>query len=185
MGILRHHDDEPFDPQTASPLAVDVCMHAGFGPVRTAKAPLHGRLFGRKRAAHFRHRDIRPVHGHFQTMWLDASSGFLSALRPEPASTYDSSSLFWSHERVHRATLLNYPERIKTYAGDRDMLEKKFVQGALNYPKRPLLNAPNSSVQCFREAAQAEKEWLKRIEQVPARRKMLYASAWNGFNQES
>jgi hypothetical protein len=185
MRILRHHNVECFDPQT-SITNVDVCMHASFGPIRgsqstasmvvylDANAPL---IFATGTSA--------PCTGIFKPMWLDASSGFLSALGPEPASTYDSSSLFWSHERLHRSTLLNYPERIKTYAGDRDMLEKKFVQGALNLSKASVAERAEFSTHCFHQAAQAEADWLKRVEQVPARRKVFHASAWNGFNNKA
>ncbi len=182
MGILRHHDGEPFDPQTASPLAVDVCMHAGFGPVRISQstASMVVYLDGNTPLI-FVTGTSAPCTGIFKPMWLDASS----ALGADPVSTYDSSSLFWSHERLHRATLLNYPERIKTYAGDRDMLEKKFVQGALNLSKASAAARAEFSAHCFHQAAEAEEEWLKRVEQVPARRKMLYASAWNGFNNKA
>jgi hypothetical protein len=81
--------------------------------------------------------------------------------------------------------LLNYPERLKSYASDRDELEKKFVQGALDLSKDSAKDRADFSAQCFREAAQAEAEWLKRVEQIPARKKILNTRAWNGFNKKS
>jgi dipeptidase len=182
MEILRHHENVPFDPQSAGPLAMDVCMHTGFGPIRSSQstaslvAYLNGDtplLFVTGTAA--------PCTGIFKPLWLDA----LPTLGPDPASTYDSSSLFWSHERLHRATLLNYPERIKTYASDRDELEKKFVQGALNLSNASIAERAEFSAQCFSQATQAEVEWLRRVEQVPASKKMLYAGAWNRINQKA
>jgi hypothetical protein len=41
------------------------------------------------------------------------------------------------------------------------------------------------SAQCFQEAAQAEQEWIKRVEQVPARKRILSTSAWNTFNKKA
>lgn len=182
IGILRHHEDEAFDPQTASLFSVDVCMHAGLGPVRISQstaslvAYLNGDtpvLFATGTAA--------PCTGIFKPLWLDA----LPELGPAPAATYDAASLFWSHERLHRAVLLNYPERLKTYADERDELEREFVQGALTLAKAPAVERAEFSARCFLRAAQAEDEWLKRVEKIPARKKILNASAWNGFNQKA
>ena len=183
MDILRHHNDESLDPQTASPFTVDICMHAGFGPVRASQstASLVAYLDG-DTPIFFATGTSAPCTSVFKPMWLDAS---LPTLGPDPASTYDSDSLFWSHERLHRAILLNYPERIKTYISDRNELEKKFVQGALNLAKAPAADRADFSAQCFREAAQAEADWLKRVEQIPPRKKLLSARAWNGFNKKA
>lgn len=182
VGILRHHGDEPFDPHAGSILEVDVCMHAGFGPIRSSQstASMVAYLDGNAPLI-LATGTSAPCTSIFKPMWLDA----LPDLGTDPSSTYDSASLFWSHERLHRATLLNYPERIKAYAGDRDELEKKFVQGALNLSKASAAERAEFSAHCFREAAQAEADWLKRVEQVPARRKFLHASAWNGFNKKA
>ncbi|CAG0980592.1 secernin [Anaerolineales bacterium] len=182
MGILRHHGSEPFDPHAGSILVVDVCMHAGFGPIRGSQstASMVAYLDGNTPLI-LATGTSAPCTSIFKPIWLDALPDF----GPEPASTYDPSSLFWSHERLHRATLLNYPERIKTYASDRDDLEKKFLQGALSLSKASATKRTEFSAECFREAAEAEREWLKRVEQVSARRKFLHSSAWNGFNKKA
>ncbi|MBI5953809.1 MAG: C69 family dipeptidase [Chloroflexi bacterium] len=183
MGVLRHHKDENFDPQAAGIFDVDVCMHAGFGPIRasqsTASMVVH--LDGDLPTV-FVTGTSAPCTGIFKPIWVDAS---LSALGPDPASTYDPASLFWSHERLHRATLLNYPERLKTYSAERDELETRFTRDALNLAKASARERADFSARCFREAAQAEAEWLKRVEQIPARRRFLNASAWAGFNRKA
>jgi len=187
MGTLRHHKDENFDPQTASILDLDICMHAGFGPIRASQstASLVVYLDG-KTPIIFATGTSAPCTSIFKPMWMDAMNVSLNAdLGPAPTSQADSASLYWTHERLHRATLLNYPERIKAYATDRDELEKKFTQGALNLAKASAKERADFSAQCFREAAQAEAEWLKRVEQIPARKKTLNTSAWNGFNKKA
>ena len=182
MDTLRHHDDEHFDPQTANLISVDVCMHAGFGPIHISQstASMVVYLDGNSPII-FATGTSAPCTSIFKPLWVASTP----TLGPVPTSQADSDSLFWSHERLHRATLLNYPERIKTYASDRDELESKFMQGALNLTKASAKERADFSADCFREAAQAEKEWLKRIEQVPARRKVLHSSAWNGFNKKA
>jgi secernin len=181
MGTLRHHDDEHFDPQSANLMSVDVCMHAGFGPIHISQstASMVVYLDGDSPII-FATGTSAPCTSIFKPMWVGASI----PLGPVPTSQADSASLFWSHERLHRSTLLNYPERIKTYAADRDELEAKFTQGALNLTKASANERAEFSAECFRESAQAEADWLKRVEQVPARKNILYASAWNGLNKK-
>ena len=184
MGTLRHHKDENFDPQTASIIDVDVCMHAGFGPIRSSQstASMVVYLDGGTPII-FVTGTSAPCTSIFKPMWMDTASS--PTLGPVPTSQADASSLYWTHERLHRATLFNYPKRIKTYASDRDELEKKFTQGALSLTKASVRERADFSTQCFREAAQAEAEWLTRVEQIPVRKKVLNASAWNAINKKA
>jgi len=182
MGTLRHHNDEQFDPQS-SITDVDVCMHAGFGPIRVSQSTASMVAYlDDDTPIIFATGTSAPCTSIFKPMWMDAS---LPNLGPVPVSKYDSTSLYWTHERLHRATLLNYPERIKTYASDRDELEKKFTQGALKLKDASAKERTDFTAQCFREAAQAEAEWLKRVEKVPAKKKFLHSSAWNTFNKKA
>jgi dipeptidase len=182
MGVLRHHEVEPFDPASSSPLAVDVCMHAGFGPVRFSQstASMIGYLDGNHPTL-FITGTSAPCTSIFKPLWLDA----LPPLGADPASTYDSKSLFWSHERLHRAVLLNYPQRLAAYSADRDDLEKKFTQGALELSNAPAKERAEFSTQCFLEATKVEDEWLKRVEKIPPRRKFLHDNAWAGLNRKA
>jgi dipeptidase len=186
MGTLRHHNDENFDPQTTSLTSVDVCMHAGFGPIHISQSTASMVVYlDGDMPLIFATGTSAPCTSIFKPLWMDASTSLSATLGPDPASTYDSDSLFWAHERLHRATLLNYPDRLKSYASDRDQLENKFTQGALNLTKASAAERAEFSAQCFREAAQAEADWLKRVEQIPARKKILSTSAWNGFNKKA
>jgi dipeptidase len=182
MGALRHHKNKNFDPQ-AGITEVDVCMHSGFGPIRVSQstasmvvyldgaAPI---IFATGTAA--------PCTSVFKPMWMDAMPLNLGTI---PASTYDASSIYWAHECLHRATILNYSERVKTYASERDEMEKRFTQGALKLTKTSAKERADFASQCFREAAQAEAEWLKRVEQIPARKRFLHSLAWNSVNQKA
>jgi secernin len=189
MGTLRHHNDENFDPQTTSLTSVDVCMHAGFGPIHISQstASMVVYLDGNTPII-FATGTSAPCTSIFKPMWMDTAPivlGSTTTLSAVPTAQADSVSLFWTHDRLHRATLLNYPERLKTYASDRDELETKFTQGALNLTKASATERVDFSAQCFQEAAQAEADWLKRVEQIPASKKILSTSAWNGFNKKA
>ncbi|MBK8617976.1 MAG: C69 family dipeptidase [Anaerolineales bacterium] len=184
MGTLRHHNDENFDPQTTGIASVDVCMHAGFGPIHISQstASMVTYLDGNTPII-FATGTSAPCTSIFKPMWMDTASSL--NFGPVPASTTDSASLFWTHEKLHRATLLNYPERLKTYAAERDELETKFVQGALNLSHASQQERADFSAECLRESLSAEIDWLKRVEKVPARKHILYASAWSGFNKKA
>jgi dipeptidase len=184
MGTLRHHNDEHFDPQT-SITQVDVCMHAGFGPIRVSQSTASMVVYlDKNNPLIFATGTSAPCTSIFKPFWLDAASSL--NLGPAPAHQADSSH-YWTHEKLHRATLLNYPERIKAYAADRDALELRFTQEALK-----LHNAHASakdradfSNQCIAESLAAEAEWLKRVERIPAREKFLHTNAWRTFNKKA
>lgn len=184
MATLRNHKHNPFDPQ-ATITDVDVCMHAGFGPIRvsqsTASMVVH--LDGGQPLI-FATGTSAPCTSVFKPFWMDAVSPL--NFGPVPTSKADS-SLYWTHEKLHRATLLNYPERIKTYELDRAELEKKFIQSAMQLHKSgaPARERAEFSQRCLDESLAAEQEWLKRVEAVPARPTLLHSQAWNGFNKKA
>jgi len=190
MKTLRHHKNQDFDPQ-AGITGVDVCMHAGFGPIRVSQSTASMVVYlDPDNTVIFATGTSAPCTSIFKPIWmdafaLDASSSLNASLKPVPASTYDPVSLYWTHERLHRATLLNYPERIRTYSNERDEMEAKFVQGALNLNNASARQRADFTAQCFSESIAAEAEWLKRVEKVPARRQFLHANAWNTFNKKA
>ncbi len=184
LGTLRHHAHEDFDPQTASLFNMEVCMHAGFGPIRASQSTASMVVYlDGSTPIIFATGTSAPCTSIFKPMWMDTASSL--NLGPVPTSQADSASLYWVHERLHRATLLNYPDRIKTYAADRDQLENKFTQGALQLTQASTKERADFSAECFREAAQAEADWLKRVEQIPPRKKMLSTNAWSGFDKKA
>ncbi len=182
MATLRSHKSEHFDPQS-SITEVDVCMHAGFGPIRVSQSTASMVVYlDKTNPIIFATGTSAPCTSIFKPFWMDSASSL--NLGPAPTSQTDS-SLYWTHEKLHRATLLNYPERIKTYAADRDEMEKRFIEGALNLSEAsPKIRADYSN-QCLAESLAAEADWLKRVEAVPARKTFLHSTAWNGFNKKA
>lgn len=187
MSYLRTHASNhggPFKPQKGL-ATIDVCMHAGFGPIRTDQSTssmvVH---LDPKRPTVFVTGTSAPCTSIFKPIWMDTD---LPEFGPDPTGTYDSESLFWSHERLHRATLQDYDSRIAIYQSDRDALEAKFVEGALKLKNKSARERGKYSASCFAEAAVAEAEWLKRLEGSPMRSNSawLYNIAWNKFNREA
>ena len=184
LATLRHHKDEHFDPQNGV-TEVDICMHAGFGPIRISQSTAsmvayldgdHPLVFATGTSA--------PCTSIFKPFWVDAAS-FLER-EPLPTHQADANSLFWSHERLHRATLLNYPERMQTYAADRDALEKRFIADALKlHNNASTKERAEFTAACVRESRAAEADWLKRVQAVPAKKSLLHSMAWDGFGKKA
>lgn len=162
-----------------------VCMHAGFGPARGSQTTgsmvchLHPDL-----PTHFVTATAAACTGIFKPLWLDIE---IPEMGPMPAGTYDSSTLFWRHESLHRETLRDYDTRILLYQGDRDGLEHEFVSGALNR----LGSGPSErglfSTRCFADANAAELKWLERIKHKKLRKRnnIFYTLAWKHFNRKA
>ncbi|MBI5353025.1 MAG: C69 family dipeptidase [Chloroflexi bacterium] len=184
MGTLRHHKNADADPQT-SITDVDVCMHAGFGPIRVSQSTASLVVYLDKNTPiMFATGTSAPCTSIFKPFWMDAASSL--NLGVAPTSQADS-SLYWAHEKLHRATLLNYPERIKTYAADRDEMEKRFTEGALKLhnAKASAHERADFTNQCLAESQAAEADWLKRVESVPVKKSFLHGNAWSGFNKKA
>lgn len=183
MSTLRHHGREPFDPQKGI-TDVDVCMHAGFGPIRISQSTASMVAYlDKNNPLIFATGTSAPCTGIFKPFWVDAAS-FLTS-EPVPAARADSQSLFWFHERLHRAVLLNYQERLQTYKADRDAMEKRFIEGAMKLQNASAKEREEFSKQCLAESRAAEAEWLKRVESVPERRSFLFSMAWKGFDKKA
>lgn len=183
MNTLRHHNDENFDPQGGL-TDVNICMHAGFGPIRISQSTASMVTYlDKNNPIIFATGTSAPCTGIFKPFWMDTASVLDG--EPVPTSQADSSSLYWTHEKLHRAVLLNYPERIKTYAADRDAMEKRFIEGALKLQGTSAKERAEFSQQCLNESKAAEAEWLKRVESVSVKSGLFQSMAWNGFNKKA
>lgn len=184
LDILRQKNDHQ-DP--ASGLTnVDVCRHYGFGPIQISQttgsmvAVLdkdHPLVFATGTAA--------PCTGIFKPLWVDSS---LPEMGPTPTDIFDPSTLFWSHEVLHRIVERQFPKRIELYAKDRNRLEKDFINGALDLINAPREDRMNFSMQCFEHAARAEEDWVRKVQSIPEEKTLthrLHDFAWNKIDTKA
>lgn len=192
LGILRKHEPDGghgknWQPQNGFMFSSDVCMHGGFGMIRdgncTGSLVVH---LDKKRPTIFVTGTASPCTSVFKPVWMDIT---LPDMGPAPTDEYNpnSLSLFWKHELLHRATIQDYERRIATYAGERDALEKEFVEGGLAMARASATKRAKFSVECFTKALEKEADWLECVEQVPAnpRGAWFYNYAWKKFNQQA
>ncbi|UCC63360.1 MAG: C69 family dipeptidase, partial [Anaerolineae bacterium] len=130
---LRDHGPQAAADPTWNPgrgwLMETLCVHATLGPTRPSQST--GAMVAY----------LRP---DLPTYWLTGTSGtctgvfkpvYLSGAGlpdrgPEPTGAYDPESLWWTHERLHRAVIRDYPTRLPLYQAERDALETAFLSEA-------------------------------------------------------
>jgi hypothetical protein len=192
MTLLRDHgpagDRESWTPARAL-TGQDVCMHAGFGPVRGSQST--GSLVVRLAAGGmtmWATGTAAPCTSTFKPIWLDTG---LPDLGPPPAKRFDARTLWWKHELLHRTTLADYPRRMSRYRTDRDALQAELVAGT------PDASAPSGerarfSRSAFHLVAESEHEWLARVRSGPSGGSLAdrvvtlpYRRAWEGFNRDA
>ena len=100
-------------------------MHAAWGPIRGSQST--GSLVSHLTPdlhTHWATASSAPCTSIFKPVWLDAR---LPDLGPTPTGEYNPDCLWWQLERLHRAVLHNYPQRLAAYRDERDRLETGFI----------------------------------------------------------
>lgn len=194
ISILRDHGEEAARNPDWRPDGImggGVCAHASWGPIRQ---------FGQTTASWVA--DLAPgraVHWVTGTSSPDTSifkpvffgPGFEGAALPDfgpvPADRFDPATLWWRHERLHRAVLEDYAPRLAAFAGERDRLEASFFERVDAFLARggSAEEAGRLSRAIWAEAAEAEERWLARVQAMPKRRgksgSLLYRRHWRGL----
>lgn len=189
MALLRDHGEAGRAPSwtPASGLfGQTVCAHAGFGPVRVSQST--GAM-----VAHLRPEGSTvwltgtsaTCLSAFAPVWLDSG---LPDLEPAPGRFYDTFSLWWRHEDLHRAVLVDYADRApvvqRAIAEFEAELTARVAQqtagGAAGTTERAALTAD-----AFTRARQLTDRLLGEVTHRPVRqrRPRLYARAWDRFDQ--
>ncbi|MEI2715470.1 MAG: C69 family dipeptidase [Candidatus Nanopelagicales bacterium] len=190
MDLLRHHDstDAAWSPSRAL-IGQDVCMHAGFGPVRSSQTTgsLVARL-GDDGVTVWVTGASAPCTATFTPVWVDIDPPDFG---PRPRGYFDPDTKWWRHELLHRATLRDYPHRIRVYGADRDALQEDLLNTV------PAANAPAAERAAFSSVAlerveRAESEWLNAVSRTPVDvpltdrlRTAPYRRAWDSFDRQA
>lgn len=193
IATLRDHcpgDDDPrWTPSRGS--MGQICMHAGLGPLRPSQstASLVVRLDPHL-LAYFATATSAPCTGIFKPLFFEAG---LPEMDVKPAGQYDPNTLFWLHERLHRAVLQDYQSRLALYRADRDALESEFLREAADLAARYVDAPPEErraplaafTAECFARAWERTREWIQQAEQAPPGRPLplAYGLAWQRYNR--
>jgi len=223
IATLRDHcpgDEDPnWTPARGS--MGQICMHAGFGPLRPSQstASLVVRLDPRLVTC-YATGTAAPCTGIFKPLFFEAglpemdvtplassplpadwSSGTASPrsmlvnAKGRPAGHYDPHTLFWQHERLHRAVLGDYQARLALYRAERDALEAEFWQEATALGASYIDASPEErqaplaafTAACFARARERTQEWTERVEKAPRGRPLplAYRLVWQRYNRQA
>ncbi|TFG05888.1 MAG: hypothetical protein EU536_00660 [Promethearchaeota archaeon] len=140
MNILRLHDKEPFRPDKAS--MASVCAHYNSKTVSQTTGSY-----------------IASLSPDFQVHWLTGTSApCISLFKPFffeaphsletlaiPSLTNDNTSLWWTHEKLHRLALMDYPTRAPLIIEKTKALEQQFLQSIAEKKSKFLKNGTKNS----------------------------------------
>lgn len=196
MAALRDHGEEAIDDASWDPsrgwLVDTLCVHAGFGPTRPVQST--GAM-------------VAHLAADLPTCWLTGTSATCTSifkpvypggaglpdLGPQPGSSPDDGSLWWTHERLHRAVIRDYAARMALFRGERDALEASFRrEAAERYRAYREVRAGERAAplaaftaSCFERARQATVEWIEWVNRSPVKHRpsILFSWAWNRLDR--
>jgi secernin len=187
MEILRDHGEDAYPNVTLrqSLFGCDVCMHAGFGPVRVSQST--GSMVSHLspvRQTHWVTGTSAPCLSTFKPVWIDSG---LPEMGPPPKGIYDEKSLWWRHEKLHREVLKDFQARLGLIQEERDLLEAKFREIAASLKDAPAANRAVFTKECYSQSSEALDRWIETVNSAPiqGRNRFLFQTAWRRFNSQA
>lgn len=167
MALLRDHGAEAEGDPDWSPrktVARTICMHAAEGARRSQTVgSLVSDLTG-PRHVHWVTGTSAPCLSLFKPVVLGLP---LPAHGPAPTDRFDEGSLWWAHERLHRAALRSFPTALASIADERDRIEAEFrerIASALAHDAAGLAGAVQA---CWAESRAVEARWAVALADLP------------------
>jgi secernin len=187
MKILRDHGSQADSPLILRQgiLGADICMHAGYGPVRNSQTT--GSMVSHllpTQQTHWLTGTAAPCTSLFKPVWLDSG---LPDTGPVPRGTYDHATLWWRHEALHRQVIRDYAARISIFQQERDQLEKSFIRNTQQVTGRGENERALFSKRCFSQGEEATRNWTNQVRaaEIKSRPGRLYQAAWRSFNRKA
>jgi hypothetical protein len=105
----------------------------------------------------------------------------LPPIGPTPTGTYLAESLWWRHEKLHRAVLLDYAVRSGHYVNERDDLENRWIKRAMAAAGDDCWSLTRDT---FGQARRKTDEWIENVQLHPIsrRNKWSYRLYWEHQN---
>jgi secernin len=187
MSYLRDHGEDATPEWSPAPSLRDwdVCMHAGFGPFRVSQSV--GSMVSRLAPGmqtHWLTGTSAPCTSTFKPVWIDSG---LPDLGPSPQAEYDPATLWWQHESLHRAVLVDYTTRVARYQPERDALEAEFTRRDAEMSDKSAAERRVFSAECFSRSADATARWTEQVRNAPIQKRTpaLFRLAWTRVNKQA
>ena len=160
MAALRDHGEvAAADPAwtPAQTVGRTICMHAAEGARRSQTVGSMVSELRGGRTVHWLTGTSAPCLSLFKPVLFESG---LPPQGPRPADRDDGASLWWRHERVHRAALGDFAAWSHAIAPERDALEARFI-ARLDAAAPGELAA--AVALCWSEAEALEADWARRL----------------------
>ena len=185
FAILRDHGNaspDSFCPDRGL-IQSQICNHAGWGPVRISQTT--GSLVSRlvpDFSTHFITGTAAPCTSLFKPIWVDTP---MVQDKLPAGEAFDSKSLFWEHEMLHRLVLKDYQKSMQFITPRRDKLEAALLKQALSARKSDLTERQSVARQAFEKARNLDNECLVALKSlaVDKSKDLLYSHAWRKWNK--
>ncbi len=187
MAILRHHDSKS-DPDWSPDKGItgaDVCMHAGWGPIRGSQSTgSMVSLIDRSDTVHWLTGSSAPCTSLFKPVWLDCG---LPEYGQDPDGTFNEDTFFWRHEVIHRAILNDYAARLPLIKPDQELYEELMLTEVTQNLDGAFNKRKSISEKYFKMALDIESNWQQKVNvpQSKHKNRLHYRSAWKKFNDEA
>jgi dipeptidase len=164
MAALRDHGEAAKADLAWSPadtVGRTLCMHAAEGARRSQTVGSMVSELREGRVVHWVTGTSAPCLSIFKPVLPEAG---LPAHGPRPSDHADPESLWWRHERLHRAALADYAAFAAEIAPERDALEASFIARINDLaPDSGPARARAAVEACWREADALEARWAQRL----------------------
>ena len=167
MAILRDHGAEAEGHAAWTPAATlrrSICMHAAHGPRRSQSVGSMVSDLSGPRAVHWVTGTSAPCLSLFKPVLFETG---LPPQGPPPSDQADEASLWWRHERLHRAVIQDYAARAGVVTAERDAIESGFQARIAAARDGPIEGLKAEVAACWREADAAEARWTATVQAVP------------------
>jgi secernin len=184
MAILRDHGamaetDPDWHPQHTTTRTI--CMHAADGErggqtVNSLVSELHA-----ERAVHWVTGTAAPCISIFKPVFADAPP---PAHGPRPTDHFDPRTLWWRHERLHRAMLGDFPIHLAAIRDERDALEADFYTRVADVLAGGDAADRAEIVAVFwAESIAVEDRWMAEIDAASPPGDAAYRASWLEMNR--
>ena len=185
FAILRDHGNaspDSFCPDRGL-IQSQICNHAGWGPVRVSQTT--GSLVSRlvpDFSTHFITGTAAPCTSLFKPIWVDTP---MVQDKLPAGEAFDSKSLFWKHEMLHRLVLKDYQKSMRFITPRRDKLESDLLKQALSVSKSDQTEQQSVACQAFEKARNLDNELRVALKSLPVAKPpgFLYSHAWHKWNK--
>jgi secernin len=179
MAILRDHGEDT-DWSPANTRNRTICMHAAEGARRSQSVASMVSELRPGRAVHWVTGTSAPCTSLFKPMLFETG---LPPHGPAPTDQFDGETLWWRHERLHRALLRDFTAGLAAIAGERDAIEAGFqarIDAAFDAGPAALKAAV---AECWREAEGVETRWLAQVKTAGPAGHGAHGRSWARLNQ--